>query len=95
MFIAADEPDVTMVTEVIPKAQKNPILDIQLNIEGYEVYNNLNNIGFDLGSSGMGGVVIYVNSTLTCKDVTRGIALQHNGQLWIEIELIGKDKLCG
>ena len=53
MFIAADEPDVMMITEVIPKAQKNPILEIQLSIEGYEVYKNFNNIDLDLGSYGM------------------------------------------
>ena len=58
MFIVAYEPGVMMITEVIPKAQKNPILDIQLNIEGYEVYQNFNNIDLDLGSSGMRGVVI-------------------------------------
>ena len=85
MFIVADERGVMMITEVIPKAQKNPILDIQLNIEGYEVYKNFNNIGLDLGSSGLRGVVLYVKSILICKDVIPEIALQHNDQLWIEI----------
>ena len=40
MLIADDEPDVIMITEVIPKAQKNPIPDTLLNVEGYEVYKN-------------------------------------------------------
>ena len=96
MFIAADEPDVMMITEVIPKAQKNPIFEIQLDIEGYELYKNFNNDDLDLGASGIRGVVIYVKSILNSKDVTTEIAQQHKDQLWIEIELIGKDKLlCG
>ena len=58
MFIAADEPDVMMITEVIPKAQKNPIFEIQLDIEGYELYKHFNNDDLDLGASGIRGVVI-------------------------------------
>ena len=50
------------LTKVIPKAQKNPIFDIQLNIEGYDD-------DLDLGTSGIRGVVIYVKSIL--KDVRR------------------------
>ena len=96
MFIAADEPDVMMIAEVIPKAQKNPIFEIQLDIEGYELYKNFNNDDLDLGASSIRGVVIYVKSILNSKDVTTEIAQQHKDQLWIEIELIGKDKLlCG
>ena len=95
-FIAADEPDVMMITEVIPKAQKNPIFEIQLDIEGYELYKKFTNDDLDFGASGIRGVVIYVKSILNSKDVTTEIAQQHKDQLWIEIELIGKDKLlCG
>ena len=65
-----------------------------LIIEGYDVHKNFNSIDLDLGLSGMGGVVI--KSILICEEVTPEIALQHNEQFWIEIELIGKDKLlCG
>ena len=49
-----------------------------------------------MGESGIRGVVIYVISILISKDVTTEIAQQHKDQLWIEIDLIGKDKLlCG
>ena len=49
-----------------------------------------------MGASGIRGVVIYVKSILISKDVTTEIAQRHKDQLWIEIDLIGKDKLlCG
>ena len=95
MLIADDEPDVMMITEVIPKAQKHPISDTQLNIEGYKVYKNFQNVDLNLGASGMRGVAIYVKNNLRSNEVTPEIA-QHNDQLWIEIELLGRDKLlCG
>ena len=33
MLIASDEPDIMMLTEVIPKAQINPILETQISIK--------------------------------------------------------------
>ena len=40
MFIASDELDIMMFTEVIPKAQRNPIAHAQLTIKGYEINTN-------------------------------------------------------
>ena len=34
--IADDEPDVILITEVIPKCQSNPIAPALLNLEGYK-----------------------------------------------------------
>ena len=80
MLIADDNPDVIMVTEVIPKAQKNPIPDVLLNIEGYELYKNFKEVDSNLGASGRRGVAIYVMSILICKEITTEIAL-HNDQV--------------
>ena len=44
MLIAEDEPDVIMITKVIPKAQKNPIPDTLLSDEAYEVYNGFEEV---------------------------------------------------
>ena len=38
MKIASNEPDLSMLTEVIPKAQRNPITDTEMKIKGYQVY---------------------------------------------------------
>ena len=36
-----DDLKVTGCHEVMPKSQKNPIFNIQLDIEGYELYKNI------------------------------------------------------
>ena len=95
MLVADDEPVMIMITEVIPKAQKNPITDTLLSIEGYEVYKIFDEDDSNLGVFGISGVTIYVKNRFICNDVTTEIAL-HNDQVWIEIDLRGKDKLlCG
>ena len=51
MVIASDSPDIMMITEVIPKAQKNPILESQMIIPGYVPYVNFNYSDLNLGAS--------------------------------------------
>ena len=80
MLIADDEPDVIMITEVIPKAQKNPIPDTLLNVDRFEVYKNFKEVDSTLGASGIRGVGIYVNSRLICKEVMTEITL-HSDQV--------------
>ena len=69
MFIALDEPDITMFTEVIPKAHRNPIDHAQLTIKGYEMCTNFNCTEENLGGFGIRGVAIYVKSELITKEV--------------------------
>ena len=57
--IAGDEPDVILVTEVIPKSQKNPISPALLNIDGYQPHYNFDLGKENLGDSGIRGVAIY------------------------------------
>ena len=40
MLIANDNPDLIIITEVIPKAQVNPIPLSRLNIDGFSFYTN-------------------------------------------------------
>ena len=77
MMIAGDEPDLMMITEVIPKAQKNPISDVQLKIDGYKVYKNFKNDEYDLGASGMRGVALYVKNDLQSNEITHEIIDEH------------------
>lgn len=82
--IAGDEPDVILVTEVIPKSQKNPISSALLNIEGYEPHYNFNLEKENLGESGIRGVAIYTKSSITVREVE--IAIENfTDHLWIEI----------
>ena len=94
MLIASDEPDIMMLTEVIPKAQINPTLETQISIKGYEIFTNFNYTDTNLGSSGIRGVAIYVKENLICREIKfRGIFEDH---VWVEISLKNKDALlCG
>ena len=61
MPIASNEPDITMFTEVIPKAQKKPILETQVKITGYDINDNFSYSKENLGAS---GVAIYIINNL-------------------------------
>ena len=66
-----EEPDIIMITEVIPKAQRTPIADVLLTIPGYTTYTSFDPSLPGLGTIGYHGVCIYVNITvrliLTCR----------------------------
>ena len=53
-----NEPDIMMITEVIPKAQQNSISYPQLSIKGYDTYVSFNPSEVNLGASGIRGVAI-------------------------------------
>ena len=40
LHIAGNEPDVIMITEVLPKVQPSFISDVQLQISGYNLFTN-------------------------------------------------------
>ena len=88
-FIVDDEPDIIMITEMIPKAQINPILMPLLDIPGYYMYANFDNEEVRLGASGIRGVAIYTKYELSVREVIT--TEQHKDQIWVEISLIGKD----
>ena len=94
MQIASDEPDIMLFTEVMSKAQKNPISEAQMKIEGYEIYNIFQYSEANLGASGIRGVAIYVKDDINYK----GIKLQSifDDHVWVEISLRNGDNLlCG
>ena len=94
MLIADNKPDIMLFTEVIPKAQKNPIEESQLKIDGYEHYPNFNFNDADLGLSGMRGVVIYVQESISSKKVSP--SSPYKDHVWVELNL-GRNGvlLCG
>ena len=94
-FIATvDQPDIIFLTEVIPKAQKNPIHESLMNISGYDKYLNFNLEDSNLGSSGKRGVAIYIKESLSSTKIVLGT--KYADQIWIEVKLRNNDKLlCG
>ena len=65
MLIAKDNLDLIIITEVIPKAQVNPIPLSRLNIDGFSFYTNFDYNISNLGKSGKRGIIIYVSDSLT------------------------------
>ena len=93
-MIADDAPDLIIVTEVIPKAQKHPIHEPLLNITGFEKFTNFNFTEENLGASGKRGVAIFANSNLDAEVVH--LKARYEDHLWIQMKLRNRDNLlCG
>lgn len=82
--IAGKEPDIILITEVIPKSQRNPISHSLLHVEGYNSYFNFNPSEENLGESGIRGVAIYSKISLTVKEIEIEIP-EYRDHAWIEI----------
>ena len=94
MMIAKESPDIMMFTEVIPKAQKNPILESQMTVPGFVPYVSFKFSDENLGASGKRGVAIYVRDNIPSEEIKLKTA--YEDQLWVQINLKGRDSLlCG
>ena len=93
-MIADNVPDIIMITEVIPKAQKHPIQEPLLNLPGFEKFTNFKFTEDNLGASGKRGVVIYVSKKLHTESVL--LQAKYDDHVWVRIKLRNNDSfLCG
>ena len=90
-MIAGDEPDLILLTEVIPKAQVSPISSAQLSIPGYAMYSNYDPSHRGLGASGSRGISIYVSERLKVSEVT--FTSPFNEQFWTSVKLVNSDRM--
>ena len=91
-MIGSQETDILLFlfTEVIPKAQQKSIDESQLNVNGYNLYCNFDN----LGTSGIRGIAIYNKEKLISKEVKLSSTFEDHG--WVEIKLTNNEiLLCG
>ena len=86
MMIADKDPDIIMLTEVIPKAQVNPIPVAILDIPEYTVYLNFNPSNNNLGRGGCRGIAIFVKNRWQATEVSFPNCLFQE-QLWVTIPL--------
>ena len=94
MLIAAREPDVMLLTEVIPKAQKHSIQETQEKLKGYDIYTTFNDTDGNLSASGIRGVAIFVKENIKCVEIK--LKNEYADQVWVELGLRNKDHLlCG
>ena len=89
--ITGNEPDIIMITEVIPKAQLNPIEAPLLEIGGYATHINCDPSEANLGASGIRGVAIYTKEDL-CVNVV-DFTTDFKDHIWAEIHLSDHDSL--
>ena len=94
-MIADDEPDVIMITEVIPKGQVNPIANASLHLNGFKIHTNFKPEDSNLGASGIRGVMIYFKESLNASEVDIKIeGLEDHA--WIQIPGVNNESLlCG
>ena len=92
MLIAGREPDIILLTEVIPKAQVNPISPSLLAIPHYTMYLNFNPSHANLGASGIRGICVFVNEKMHATEVSFQ-DFPFKEQLWLQMSLSGPDRL--
>ena len=92
--IAGNEPDIILITEIIPKCQSKPISPALLHVDGYEPHFNFDLSKDNLGASGIRGVAIYTKLSLTVRDIEieEDLVKDH---LWIEIVSVDTPVLVG
>ena len=92
MAISDDAPDIMLLTECIPKAQKLPICPALLAVPGYNLFINFSTEACNLGTAGCRGICVYVKSSLQASEVSF-LETHSIEQLWIKIRLTGSDEL--
>ena len=94
LLIASKEPDILMLTEVIPKIQINPIEESQITLNGYVLPTNFEISDSNLGASGIQGTAIFVKDEFKRRKLK--ITNEFDDHVWIELQLNNNDKLlCG
>ena len=90
--IAGSEPDIMMITEVLPKAQTQPLSSAIFSFAGYRVYMNFNPETSNLGMQGLRGICVYVKDHISCHPVN--FTIVHGMEMiWLSLSLKGRDSL--
>eukprot|EP00794_Sanderia_malayensis_P016301 gene16301-17938_t len=83
--IVSDCPDIICITEFAPKNTSTPIQEVELQIEGYDMFSNINKL--------KRGVLIYTRKNLKPTLSTAEDVWESNEACWCEIKLKDGDKL--
>ena len=92
MAISDSKPNIIVLTEVIPKAQRHPIDLATISIPEYTLHVNFELNIADLGTSGKRGIGIYTRDRLSATKISFENS-NFEEQLWISIRLRSQDKL--
>ena len=93
LLVEEHNPDVIMITEVIPKAQMLPIMLPMITIPNYDLQINFEPSLPRLGASGKRGVAIFTKERLQCHEII--LPDEHfSEQSWVEVRLSSGDNLA-
>ena len=92
MAISDSKPDIIVLTEVIPKAQRHPIDLAIISIPEYILHVNFDPNRTGLGPSGKRGIGIYTSNRLRATEISFENT-NFEEQLWISIRLRNHDLL--
>ena len=92
MYITGNEPDVMIITEAIPKAQRMPIATVLLEVPGCKLYTNCYSKEVNMGSSGKRGVCVYITNCLSCAKAIIQPSSTFEA-MWIGLKFVGEDRL--
>ena len=92
MAISDSKPDIILLTEVIPKAQRHPIDLAIISIPEYILHVNFDPNRTGLGPSGKRGIGIYTSNRLRATKISFENT-NFEEQLWISIRLRNHDML--
>ena len=92
MAITNKEPDIILITEVLPKAHCHTISKAGLSLQGYTIFTNFDSDSSTHKTDGIRGVAIFVSRKLSASEVNFA---QNNfkDHLWIKIHLKRSDVL--
>jgi len=91
MFIAGNEPDIILISEILPKSHCNTISSSRLSLNGYNMFFNFDPDGCQPATS-IRGVGIYVSKRITVSEY-HFTSSSFQDHIWISISLKGSDKL--
>ena len=92
MAIFDSKPDIIVLTEVIPKAQRHPMDLARISIPEYTLHVNFELNIADLETSGKRGIGIYTRGGLSATKISFENS-NFEEQLWISIRIQSHDKL--
>ena len=90
-LIAGEEPDLILITEILPKCCVNSLSAARLALNGYQSFFNFDPDSQQTPQS-LHGVWIYISNKLLVSEVTFD-GYPHHEHIWISVKLMGQDQL--
>ena len=91
LVIAGDEPDIIILTEVLPKVLKYPLNPACIALPNYDMYLSFDPLSPEFGS-GRRGLAMHVKEGVKCREA-RFLYQDFNESMWLEIDIATRGTL--